>query len=263
MRVLKLRVENLLIVGSGFNDMIKALIFFVMLPVAASASPTGRATIDLVFELGESRMALAEYIMRGAADYLIENPDPGSSEGHSAFKRILNGSTYFRSILAIDENGQLMFDSYNWIPFLGAKDLSQRSYFLGATNAVGKVLRVGDPVVGKQSGQVFLPFTMAVPNGSGRGQRVVMMTVPPKTMLPSFEVCNFCGVIIALDGKVLVADKPMSDVNEAVISRLTFEGEYGAQELDLRGMTVETHWRKSSRYGVVYLYYRATPLTDG
>jgi hypothetical protein len=260
MRVSKPRVVFFELLGTGVEVFFRVIAFMVFLTTPVVAGSSERSTIDLIFELGESRLELANYILRSSADFVAENPEISDRQGYLGLKGILNDSEQFRSILAIDENGQLMFDSYNWIPFLGGADLSARTYFQETTNKQGKGLSIGGIVVGKQSGEVFIPLTMPVPNVSGRNQKIVVLTALPSAFLPEQDFCAFCGVSMVLDSNVIASTRPMSDVNEAVISKLHFDGQYGATNLKVRGMDVAVHWRKSSATSVVYLYYRATPI---
>jgi hypothetical protein len=224
---------------------------------AGHAEPNGRMAVDFVYELGEARLDHAEQILRSAADYLASNPSTSPSEGHVAFKRILNKSRVFRSILALDENGMLVFDSYNPVPFSEGMDLSGRDYFSETTNAAAMTIRLFPRVVGQQSGETFIPVAMAVPQSRNQNQRVVTLVVPPSSLMPNIQFCAICGVAIASGGRVVASSRPMSEVNEAALSRISFEGEYGARQILVRRMPVLVHWRKSPRNDLVYMYYEA------
>ncbi|SPJ27651.1 hypothetical protein [Falsiruegeria mediterranea] len=246
------------VVMTSFSKRLCGLVL-ALLPSVSGADE--RATIDLIYELGETRFQLAEYILRASSDYVATNSDVSSRQGHLALKSVLNGSKQFRSILAISGDGELMYDSYNPLPFLGGADLSQRRYFERTTNNAPKELVINRAVVGKQSGELFMPLAMAVPNGLGRGQKVVMLTAPPAAFMPNIHLCSFCGVSMLAGDEVIASNRPMSDVNEAVASRLEFDGPYGATEIRVRGMPVRVHWRRSDATGVVYLFYQARPIS--
>lgn len=235
-------------------------------PVASETD--SRAIADLIYEVGETRFELASVLLRSSADYVAENPNASAAEGHRVLKSILNDSKHVRAILAVDENGLLMFDSYNAVP-IGATastpsmDLSERYYFKGTTSRPAKELLIHPPVVGRQSGETFVPLTMAVPNKTGFRQSVIVLAVPPSTFIPPLEVCIYCGVVLVHNGNVLASNRPMSDINSDVIARLDFAGRYGASDFELRGMRVQVHWRKSEKTGVVFMYYEADPNFEG
>lgn len=243
------------------NSFSKRLCGLVLALLPSVSGADERATIDLIYELGETRFQLAEYILRASSDYVATNPDASSRQGHLALKSVLNGNKQFRSVLAINGDGKLMYDSYNPLPFLGGADLSERRYFRATTNNAPNEMVINKAVVGKQSGELFIPLSMAVPNGLGSGQHAVMLTAPPAAFMPNIALCSFCGVSLLASDEVIASNRPMSDVNEAVASRLEFNGPYGASEVRVRGMTVKVHWRRSDATGVVYLFYQATPIS--
>lgn len=232
-------------------------IFTALAPIHGWAASDGRMVMEFAFELAEARLDLAEHMLRSSADFLVSVGDIDPQLGHVGLQKIFNDNRDFRAILALDENGRLMFDSFNPVPFRGGADLSQRQYFRDTTHREAMQLFVFPSVVGKQSGQRLIPVTMAVP-GLGRGnQRVVMISVPPEAMLPKSQLCPVCGVVITSDGQVVASSHPMSEVNEIALSRLTFSGEYGASQIEVRDMPVLVHWRKSTRAKLVYIYYEA------
>ncbi|MEM1088181.1 MAG: hypothetical protein AAGH90_10650 [Pseudomonadota bacterium] len=228
--------------------------------VTVHASPEARVTADLVYELGEAKLETAGYILRAAVDVVARNPEIKAIAGHSAFSAILNGSESFRSLLAIDANGTLQFDSFNPIPYRQASDLSDREYFLATTAEEPMKLRINAPVVGRQSGEVFIPLTMAVPSPNKTANPIVALVTPPSTLMPSIDICVLCGIALAFNGKIIASSRPMSDVNEVALSRLEFRGTYGAVQIEVRGIDVLVHWRRSTKTGVVYLFYQSGPL---
>ncbi|MBU2942696.1 hypothetical protein Q4525_18980 [Shimia thalassica] len=257
MQVIKPEVEKAAWERTGIIVIFRLFALFIFLASAALSETSARSRVDLIYELGVARLETAEYILRATADFLSEHPDASERQGHIALKGILNESEQFTSILALDENGILMFDSFNWIPFLGGADLGARDYFRETTNAASKELVLGSPVVGKQSGEWFIPITMAVPNATGRNQRVAVLRTPVETLLPLATLCPYCGTALMVNRKVVASSRPMSEVNEAIASRLQFDGRYGASEVVVRGMSVGVHWRKSPSTGVLFIYYEA------
>ncbi|EBA18372.1 hypothetical protein RSK20926_11654 [Roseobacter sp. SK209-2-6] len=242
------------------NRLLQALCCLVLsLAIGSGAAAKSNNNFDLVFEITIARLELAEALLRSSADFWAENPDVGGINAHLSLRQVLNGSPYFRSILAIGEDGILSFDSFNPVPFLGAKDLSDRGYWKAANAAKPKTLVFSPPVVGRQSGMTFVPLAMAVPGGTARRQRVVVLTALPETLLPTSNMCNFCGVSLVQKGKVLVSSRPLSDVNARVIEALNFDGHYGSKSLNVRGLNVTTHWKRSERFGIVLVYYSVEP----
>ncbi|WP_321832287.1 hypothetical protein [Thalassovita sp.] len=260
MPTIKLRVEKTGRYAGVIMSVLRLIFCFFLFSGAATGNPSARATVDFVAEVGEARLMLAEHILRSAADFVASNPDIGSVQGHRALARILNKAPPFRSILAIDNEGQLRFDSFNMVKFLGASDLSRRAYFSSTTNAASKQMIVNSPIVAKQSGRVTIPLTMAVPNGNGRFQEVVALMADPEALLPKVETCGFCGVLLAKGGEVLVSNHFMSEINEAIVARLEFTGHYGMVELTVRGMDVSVHWKRSASTDLVFVFYEATPI---
>ncbi|UWQ29896.1 hypothetical protein [Leisingera sp. M523] len=228
-----------------------------VLPLGGGSFAQEFSEFHLIYELGVSRFALAEHVLRSSADYVAENSQAGGMQGHVALKGILNDNQHFRSILALDESGTLKFDSFNFLPFLGAKDLSDRRYFKDTTDAKAKVMVIGAPVIGRQSGQSFVPLSMAVPVGRKRKQPVVVLTVPPESLLPKAHMCPFCGVSIISSGEVIASNRPLSEMNKTVLKGMAFDGLYGAENLEVRGMSVTVHWRRSEEYNVIFVYYEA------
>lgn len=239
--------------------MVRILAALLLLTQSAIAETDGRSYIDLVFDLGESRFELANHILRSSADFIASDEEMSAGSGHRGLKQIIGEDSPFRSVLAIDRDGQLMFDSYNWAIFTPVKDLSQREYFRSSTNEPGKEMQIFSPVVGKQSGRYFVPIAMGVPNGADRNQKVVVLTAPPEAFLPSQGLCNYCGVILLKDGRIIASSVPMSEVNEDVASRMLFDGAYGSNDLRIRGMLVTISWRRSSKTDIVYAFYEAKP----
>lgn len=217
---------------------------------------------EMIYEVTMARLELAEVILRSSADYWSENPEVGGLNAHLSLRQILNDSSYFRSILAIDEDGVLAFDSFNPIPFLGVKDLSDRGYWKRASSHKPKELIFGRTVTGRQSGLAFIPLAMAVPGNGPRSQKVVVLTALPEKMLPLAAICNYCGVSLLSGGEVVASNRPLSEVNISVLKELSFEGLYGAEAFDLRGMQVIAHWRRSERYDLIMVYYEAVPLGE-
>lgn len=256
----KLRVENCEGHAEVIMSVLRLLLILIFLPAASFANGNARATVDFVAEIGEARLMLAEHILRSAADYVSLNPDVGGMQGHRGLAGILNEAPPFRSILSIDEEGQLSYDSFNMMPFFAARDLSGRAYFQDTTNATPKEMIVNLPITGKQSGRVTIPLSMAVPNGTGKFQRVVALMADPEALLPKVDACSFCGVILAKERNVLVSNHLMSEVNEAIVARLEFAGQYGAVDLRVRGMDVVVHWKRSISTDLVFIYYEATPI---
>ncbi|UWR76607.1 hypothetical protein K4L04_01200 [Phaeobacter inhibens] len=228
-----------------------------LLPWSGGVNAQDTSEFQLIFELGTSRFALAEHVLRSSADYVAENPEAGAGQGHVALKGILNSSQHFRSILALSESGVLKYDSFNLVPYEGAADLGDRSYFKDATNAKAKVMIIGSPVIGRQSGQSFIPLSMAVPVGRAKKQPVVVLTVPPEALLPKAHMCPFCGVSIVSDGEVIASNRPLSEINKTVLRGMPYEGLYGAREIKVRGMSVAVHWRRSKEYNIVFVYFEA------
>lgn len=247
---------------------IRILVAGFFAATSAFADSTARSTTDLVYEMAEARFELAELVLRTSANYLAAQPDVSAADGHLALKSILNGSEYFRAILALNENGELLFDSFNSVglqelPSGPRLDLSGRKYFRSTTNLPSSTLKISPTEVGKQSGESFIPLTMSVQNETGFNQPVVVLVAPPQAFLPPIEVCSYCGIVMALNGEVLGSNRPMSEINRDVIARMSFDGEYGANQIDLRGMKVNVHWRKSPKTGVVFLFYKADPSIEG
>ncbi len=142
-------------------------------------------------------------------------------------------------------------------------NLSHRNYFRETTGHRAKEMLIYQPVVGQQSGETFIPAAMAVPGPVDQNQRVVMAVVVPQSLLPNIGFCAFCGAAIALEGEIIASSTPMSAINEAALGRLSFTGEYGATEIDVRGMAVLVHWRKSHFSDLIYMYYEGSPKRGG
>lgn len=236
-----------------------ALVWF---PVSAVAATDARSLVDFVAEIAEARLMLAEHILRSSADFVAANPSIEASQGHAGLSAILNNAAPFRSILALDENGHLEYDSFNPVKFLGAVDLSERDYFRSTSNSAAMRMIVNGPIVAKQSGRMTLPLTMAVPNDRGRFQKVVALMADPDAFLPHVDVCSFCGVVLVKDGGVLASNQLMSEVNAAIVGRMSFSGRYGASEVDVRGMNVSVHWRRSEMADLVFVFYEASPKRE-
>ncbi len=246
---------------TGFRALVACGFLVLGLPYG-EAQADGQVTASFVYELGEARIELAEQVLRTAADYVATNSKVTSLDGHVALKRILNDSRHFRSILAISKNGELLYDSYNAVRYEGAADLSGRSYFRNSTDAEPKTFLIHSPQVGKQSGETFVPMTMAVPNDLERDQAVVALVVPPSIFVPRLDYCAVCGVSVVHSGQVIASSRPMSDINEAILANLSFDGDYGNRIFEVRGMPVNVHWRKAERTGLVYIYYEAAMRGD-
>lgn len=247
-------------VGGLRNTILGVAVFAIGFFVGdRSVEASETSGFDLIYEVTMARMELAEMILRTSADYWSENPDASGLNAHLSLRQILNDSSYFRSILAVDEEGALAFDSFNPIPFLGAKDLSDRGYWKRASGNKPKEMIFGRTVTGRQSGLAFVPLAMAVPGGGTRNQRVVALTALPEKLLPTAGMCNFCGVSLLSGGEVVASNRPLSAVNSAVLEELNFEGLYGAETFDLRGMEVVAHWRKSDQFDLIMVYYEAEP----
>lgn len=223
----------------------------------------GRTAIEVISEIGETRLSLTQAVLRSGADFLSLRGDVSPKEGHASFKAIVNGVREVRSMLALDENGMLIFDSFNVLPIEPAMNLSHRKYFNGTTGQRAKKMLIFQPITGHQSGDSFIPAAMAVPGHVDQNQKVVMAVVVPTSLLPDIDLCSFCGAAIALDGSIIASSSPMSAVNEAALGRVSFSGEYGATEIEVRGMAVLVHWRKSRLSKLIYMYYEGRPRRGG
>lgn len=229
----------------------------VVFLTTSAATANERTLVDLSFEVAESRIELAEHILRSAVDFAASEPEINARDGYLGLKTLLNNTEHFGALLLLDEEGILRFDSFNVEPL--SYDLSDRQYFRETRSLKPKTMRIGSTMVARQSGQILIPFTMAVPSTKSSGQSVIALTVPPAALLPKTDVCAFCGIAIINEGEILASNRPMSTINEAVLTRLDTDGLYGGITFEINKMNVDVFWRRSEASGLVYLYYSATP----
>jgi hypothetical protein len=87
-----------------------------------------------------------------------------------------------------------------------------------------------------------------------------VLTFDPDAIIPGVKVCSSCGFFVLKGRKVIASSHSLSSANEDVAARLSFEGSYGQIALDVRGVPLSVHWRKSDTYGLVFGYYEAEAL---
>jgi hypothetical protein len=171
-------------------------------------------------------------------------------------KAIMAGYDVGRSILVLDRHGDLLFDSYNGFR-LFAKDLSDRQYYrMGWHAAIGQVI-VQAKVIGRQSGLEFIPLTMRTIGGDGPDGLLAVLTLVPDQLIPDIQICPVCGFVVLQDGNVLASSHSLSTANQDIAARVQFDGEYGQRSLDVRGVDLSIHWRRSAKYGLIFVYYAA------
>lgn len=230
------------------------MIVYAYSPVSASQAANGRLLADLHQSLGEARLNLGWSMLQFASREIGAQDFWHPKDGHLALKYIAEGQEVARSILVLDRSGELLFDSYNRRRFFSS-DLSDRNYFLDGWGAPLGKPTVHDPVVGKQSGLGFIPVTLKVMAAEPVNEKLLMMTLIPEALIPDVKICSSCGFIVLKDRKVLAASHAMSTANEDIASRLRFEGAYGQMQIEVRGIPLSVHWRKSSKFELDFVYY--------
>lgn len=216
---------------------------------------------NTMLQLGEARLEVARQVLVRATDRMASIHPVNPIDGHLELKAILGEVQTARSLLAVDADGTLLFDSFN-PTVLVAPDLSGRDYFTKGITADSGQMIIHSPVVGKQSGLRFIPLTMkkAVENASG--EVLVLMTFDPSALLPKIDWCPSCGGIIIRGDEVLAASSVLSDANQDIAARLPFMGSYGRQEILIRGLVVEVDWRKSESFDIIFVVYHARGAGD-
>ena len=212
----------------------------------------GRTLVSVQADIAEARLELAEIKLAAMGSSLASRGEVSGGEGHNILAAAMDGVDIGRSVLAINRQGVLQFDSYNRLRFV-KPDLSDREYVINGLAAPTGQVALHAPVFGRQSGLPFLPLTYSSPvDPSGR---LLMMTFLPDRLIPDIPVCTTCGFLVLMKGEVIASSHALSTANEDLAARLKFDGEYGQTNLTVRGMELAVSWQKSDKHGVVFLYY--------
>lgn len=232
------------------------LVILTVLATSASAVQRGQERIYayIMFEQAEIRLAYIEQILRDSLEYLTENPSDGSLRGHAALRYIAGNRKDFRSILAFNEEGTLLFDSFNRIRLLST-DLSDRQYFIDGIAADPDVPEIHDLVYGRQSGLPFLPISMtgSLPDGS---RRMAVVTFLGSALFPSIDLCAECGLAIARGDRVLISRTGSAGVEMSNAPSQLFSLDSGREPGMIDGLPATIHWKNSEVTDLSYVFYR-------
>ena len=207
--------------------------------------------MSLVEQYASAKLVQLRLVLNHAVRHMEENPSQNILSGHFAMKSIAKSVPGLRSILAIGSDGQLLFDSYN--PVLFSIDLSQREYFRRTMKSDIAEMIISVPVVGKQSGQLFLPVSMKMKRGRG----IVMASVFPEFLLPRIDLCNGCGMGAIQDDKILVSNPITVVLPGSVTAAVARGGEYGKKIINVNNIAIELHWKKAENTPITYIYYKS------
>ena len=243
-----------------FRGLLLALI--LLSPGSVMGETSARERLDFLSQFGDARIETAGLILRRASDFMAETEDPTFEDGQRAFARMIRGVTSFSSLGAIGPDGFLLFDSFNEKSFPTRLDLSDREYVTQTRIAPPNEPFVYPPIVGRQSGHFIIPVALRVPSLDQTPPTVVVVFMPAENLLPGMQICNFCGLVVVSEGRVIASDKILSAMNEDTISSLGLDGYYGVERHTIRHVDVEFHWKRSSVTNLVYVYYEGRPVRN-
>lgn len=240
-------------------SLLRSFIIFVMFGFPGIVCAAEKAAdVDAMQEVGDARLRSASVSILWASERIKDLSSVSGKDCHVALQQIAQKQTDFRSLLAIDQDGQLYCDSYNRFRIFSA-DLSSRSYFLNGRLMPLGDLKIHEPVVGKQSGIPFIPITSRT-----SGNAVIVATFEPSRLIPVRTYCVTCGALVVHEGKVIAVSARLNSANEDVAARMSFDGAYGQKDIVLRGMNVSIEWKRSELFNdLIYVTYKGEFAAGG
>ncbi len=148
------------------------LLICALVTAAPSLAHADRERADIIASYADAKLIQAELILKQAVTYWNANPDVGMLWGHLALKGMVNGIPGLRSLIAVAEDGELAFDSYN--PTLFSVHLGDREYVQRALSPNAERITIVPVIVGRHSDQPFLPIALKADGG-----RVIMASFLP------------------------------------------------------------------------------------
>ncbi len=153
-------------------------------------------------------------VLMAAGDLLSNNPDLTPSVLEATLARYANQVDGIRSILVLDDRGEIVYDTYHKVASRGISQrlyLGDRDYFKGAFNQ--RKMTLYTPVIGRTSGSPFLPASQAVMTNGAVKYVTVAILSPNRLIHPSIIETDYSVVtIFNREGKLLAKFPDGTDI---------------------------------------------------
>ncbi|MCG8493091.1 MAG: hypothetical protein MI743_15835, partial [Sneathiellales bacterium] len=191
------------------------------------------------------------------SDLLTNSPDMDPGVIEATLARYANQVDGIRSILVLNDRGELLYDTYNKVASKGTPlklNLGDREYFKGAFNQHDMTLYA--PVKGRTSGSIFLPISQAVMTNELVKYVAVAIISPNRLIHPSVIQTEYSLVtIFNKQGELLAKFPDGTDIPENFYGSLETEKNLTkARRVPFNQNVADSVWTENEKYEITVVY---------